>query len=143
MNIIDVLLVSAEEMNSPRYVTVFLNGQIIGVHNQPDRFVKALRTLRRHGKVRRHHTRERTSCTAILRSSLRRVPPFTGAPSSRKCLLSQLQKMPPNVPPYFCPQQIHLDTEVVVLCYSLASAGEFRSSARHFLELGEMGWESI
>eukprot|EP00026_Physarum_polycephalum_P001126 Phypoly_transcript_01127.p1 GENE.Phypoly_transcript_01127~~Phypoly_transcript_01127.p1 ORF type:complete len:1105 (+),score=124.69 Phypoly_transcript_01127:86-3400(+) len=48
----DILLVGGEELNSHRYFLVMMNGQIIGVHNQPHVFMSRLRLLRRRGKIK-------------------------------------------------------------------------------------------
>eukprot|EP01111_Echinosteliopsis_oligospora_P001790 TRINITY_DN12620_c0_g1_i1.p1 TRINITY_DN12620_c0_g1~~TRINITY_DN12620_c0_g1_i1.p1 ORF type:complete len:250 (+),score=61.37 TRINITY_DN12620_c0_g1_i1:273-1022(+) len=48
----DILLVSGEELNSNSYYFVSLNGLIIGVHNQPLKFITTMRLLRRSGKIR-------------------------------------------------------------------------------------------
>lgn len=52
---VDILLVSGGELNSDRYFLVMLNGQIIGVHNQPKTLIAGMRLLRRRGKVRYHY----------------------------------------------------------------------------------------
>jgi hypothetical protein len=42
-------LLSGEDLCDPRVYLVFLNGIILGVHRHPQRFVKAVRALRRKG----------------------------------------------------------------------------------------------
>jgi len=47
----DVSMLSGEEIHSPTTFLVFLNGKLIGVHTQPERFVRTIRRLRRKFKV--------------------------------------------------------------------------------------------
>eukprot|EP00388_Colpodella_angusta_P000296 GDKJ01001131.1.p1 GENE.GDKJ01001131.1~~GDKJ01001131.1.p1 ORF type:complete len:1201 (+),score=305.88 GDKJ01001131.1:22-3624(+) len=46
-----VASLGGEELNSPGVFTVFLNGNLLGVHRRPKRFVRNLRELRRSGYV--------------------------------------------------------------------------------------------
>ncbi|EFA82075.1 RNA polymerase III [Heterostelium album PN500] len=48
----DILLITGEELNSRTAFLVFLNGQIIGIHNSPTLFVNTLRKMRRAGRIR-------------------------------------------------------------------------------------------
>eukprot|EP01133_Synstelium_polycarpum_P012922 gene12922-15179_t len=48
----DILLITGEELNSRTSFLVFLNGQIIGIHNSPRLFVTTLRRMRRAGRIR-------------------------------------------------------------------------------------------
>lgn len=47
----DINMFSGEEIHSPTTFLVFLNGNILGAHTQPARFVKTFRLLRRSGQV--------------------------------------------------------------------------------------------
>jgi DNA-directed RNA polymerase III subunit RPC2 len=47
----DASLMSGDELHSKEHTLVFLNGQPVGIHNQPDKFVKNLRFLRKRGRI--------------------------------------------------------------------------------------------
>jgi len=47
----DISLVTGEEMNSKETYLVYLNGEPIGLHRNPDKFCNDIRKLRREGKI--------------------------------------------------------------------------------------------
>ena len=51
MGVEDIELLNGAQNDDTTLYTVFLNGAILGVHSQPEDFVKTLRALRRMGKV--------------------------------------------------------------------------------------------
>jgi DNA-directed RNA polymerase beta subunit len=54
--VIDIWLVSADELNSRRCFLVILNGEIVGVHSNPNKLIRTMRVFRRRGKVKCKHT---------------------------------------------------------------------------------------
>eukprot|EP01094_Clydonella_sp_ATCC50884_P009311 TRINITY_DN1882_c0_g1_i3.p1 TRINITY_DN1882_c0_g1~~TRINITY_DN1882_c0_g1_i3.p1 ORF type:complete len:1164 (-),score=390.94 TRINITY_DN1882_c0_g1_i3:341-3781(-) len=49
----DIRLLSGEEVNAPDSCLVFLNGEILGLHRFPSRFISEFRFLRRRGQIGR------------------------------------------------------------------------------------------
>ncbi|BFU25408.1 DNA-directed RNA polymerase III subunit 127.6 kda polypeptide putative [Entamoeba histolytica] len=47
----DANLISGDEVNAPSSYLVFLNGQLLGIHQNPIHFLKQCRLLRRHGRL--------------------------------------------------------------------------------------------
>jgi len=47
----DVNLIGGDELHSPEFFVIYLNGQPVGVHKHPHAFVRKFRTLRKRGRI--------------------------------------------------------------------------------------------
>ncbi len=54
LGVVDVNIISGLQIHSPKNFVVILNGRILGVHGEPDKFVANLRGLRRRGVLGRY-----------------------------------------------------------------------------------------
>ena len=47
----DASLMTGDELHSPKYVLIFLNGQPVGIHRNGAKFARNLRLLRKRGRL--------------------------------------------------------------------------------------------